>query len=429
MKRICWKNGMKLDKDLFRRSDEATMEMIGKACAMAAAGRMGLMPYGKTFEAIVSFGRNYVEVEAITCLAITRDGHVIDVDYDTDFTNTIGKTVEMPDNGDECLLAVRANYDEWHETTNDYEVPDYGFMVLKPNIELPDDAFPIAHIVKENGVWKVDDENFVPPCLFLSAHPKYEELRKQVEERLKKTDEMMTEQKGEARKVFASAFWPVVRQLLVTVDKEKDLMTPMGLLAVLQQYVSVFVCVCYMEGFNFDENDTVKFENFIRAPYTWEKAYERILEGLGLASYIFEEKLPKIVQAEKKRQEPPKTETRRQKYSEFPSAPEPPDIDESYFQIKCKNSTTAIPLVHIQPNTTVWFKVTGANGKDDGMKKRAQGNRISFDNGFTQEIGKAGETKEVELVLWTEKNGQNSARNTFSVVLIKSVAFEDVPKI
>lgn len=419
---------MKLDKDLFRRSDEATMEMIGKACAMAAAGRMGLMPYGKTFEAIVSFGRNYVEVEAITCLAITRDGHVIDVDFATDFTNTIGKTVEMPDNGDECLLAICANNGEWHETTNDYEVPDYGFMVLKSNIPLPDDAFPIAHIVKENGVWKVDDK-FVPPCLFLSAHTKYEELRKLVEECLLKTDEMMTDQQGGAQKVFASAFWPVVRQLLVTVDKEKDLMTPMGLLAVLQQYVSVFVCAYYMEGFNFDENDTVKFENFIRAPYTCEDAYGRILEGLGLASYIFEEKLPKIVQAVKRQEEPPKTDTRRQKYRETPSAPEPPAIDDSHPEIECRSSTTAIPLVHIQPNTTVWFKVTGANGKDDGMKNRAQGNRISFDNGFTQEIGRAGERKEVVLTLWAEKNGHNSIQNTYSLVLIKNVAFEDVPKI
>lgn len=431
MKRISWKKGMRLTDTLFRRADEANLEMVGKACAMAAAGRMGLMPDRKPFGVTVSFGKGYVEVEAITCLAITRDGHVIDVDYGVDFTNNIEKRVRMPEGDDarEWLLAVYGIRGEWHETGDDYEVPAYGFVLLKPDMPLPDDAFPIARIVAgENGGWRVDDENFLPPCLFLSAHPRYEMLRVRMEECLQKSERMLSQLEGAGRKTFAMVFWPEVRRLMVTVDKERDLMTPMGLLAAVQQYVSLFVCACTLDGIGFVEEDTAKFEHFIHVPYTCEDAYARIVEGLGLVLCICEEKLVKITQKTEKKPEPRRPENRRPTSRETVSAPEPPAIDENCLMMECVSPTTNIRLVDVQPNVTIWFTVTGTGGEDDGVKKRARGNTLSFNNGF-RHSDSAGNIKEVELTLWAEKNGRKSVENTSLLTLTMSKKFVDVPKI
>ena len=180
MKRISWKRGMRLTDDILRASDECTSEFVGCALALAAGGRFGLLPSSRPFELVVNIGGNVVDVESLSCLAVTKGGLLVDAQYDTKYTNSFDTRVFIPEGLDtqEFILTLNASPTQWKETHDGFEEPVYTFSLLTPDTPVPNDALPIGHIVEDHG-WRLDDVDFVPPCLFVSSHYKYEELLKQ----------------------------------------------------------------------------------------------------------------------------------------------------------------------------------------------------------------------------------------------------------
>ena len=131
----------------------------------------------------------------------------------------------------------------------------------------------------------MDEIDFVPPCLFVSSHDKYEELYSRFKQLLGKLDTILphkfiTEQK-EALKIY----WPIVQQLAITIDKEKDFMSPMMLLGSIQKCISGFVLACSLDDY-ITLGDPEIFQNYVRTPYSYKNVYKKIKEGLELCTSI-----------------------------------------------------------------------------------------------------------------------------------------------
>jgi hypothetical protein len=304
-KKISWKKGMRLTDEVLRAADACTAEYISQAMALAAGGRFGLFPSSRPFQVQMSIAKGFVDVEALACLAITRGGYVIDAQFDTKFTNTLDGRVQIPntDEEKEYLLTINARPGDWKDNGDGYMEPDYTFALINSQTALPDYAMPIARIVYDDG-WREDSADFVPPCLYLSSHPKFEELHQQFVELLHGIDEHTRQQLDTAATTAISIYWPVVKQMLIAANTEHDTMAPQQLLAAVQKVVATFAVACDLDDLLTLEDGTA-FHNYAAAPYSYSQAYQRIKQGLGLC-YAIGEKIEKfsLLKREKPQPEP-----------------------------------------------------------------------------------------------------------------------------
>ena len=76
-RRVNWKKGMRLTDDIFKLSDRYHSELVKLSCALASSGRFGLMPSAQPFHLELDVKKSHVEVTALQCLAVTKDGSLI----------------------------------------------------------------------------------------------------------------------------------------------------------------------------------------------------------------------------------------------------------------------------------------------------------------------------------------------------------------
>lgn len=297
-KRISWKKGMRLTDEVLSMSDNCTSELIGKALVLSAGGNFGLFPNSRPFSLSLDINKNIIDVVSINCLGITRDGTLIDVNFDTNYTNSFDTRTVIPgSNEDAVFILCVSSTGEWRDTNDGLCEPTYSFNIIDENTSVPANSLPIARIVYDEYCWRMDEIDFVPPCLFVSSHDKYEELYSRFKQLLGKLDTILphkfiTEQK-EALKIY----WPIVQQLAITIDKEKYFMSPMMLLGSIQKCISGFVLACSLDDY-ITLGDPEIFQNYVRTPYSYKNVYKKIKEGLELCTSIsvkidgFEEEEP-----------------------------------------------------------------------------------------------------------------------------------------
>ena len=407
-KRICWKKGMRLTDEVLRASDDSMIKFVGNSLALAAAGRFGLLP-STSFELSVNISKGLVDVVSINCEAITRGGNIIDAHYDTKFTNLFDTRIQIPEGNNEKDFVLTVNCtDQWKDTNDGYEEPIYTFSLVSPNSPIPSNSLPIARIVDEYG-WRLDDIDFVPPCLFVSSHHKYSEL-------LKKFSEILSEIDNKAKNLLHSngkdvmrSFWPVVQQLMITVNKEQDLMTPMGLLANVQKCVSVFTCACELDDF-IDLADIEKFRNYIYVPYNYKDSYQTIRDGLDLCTSIIE-KLEKM-------EEGPQ--------SNVQSIVAPPKLTEKDLYQDCETSESSIDIIYSTMEATIYYTIDGhePNMKSNRALKTRSGFKVKFDNMFRKEKGQEAD-RTITIRLMAVVDGDSSMVSCYDITLHKSVKFRN----
>ena len=397
-KRICWKKGMRLTDDILRASDNSTMELVGNALALAAAGRFGLFPSVTPYELSLNINKGLVDVEQLSCLAVTKGGYLIDAHYDTKFTNTFDTRIQIPEvNGEkELILTIDASLDKWKDTNDGYEEPEYTFSLIAPNSPLPANSLPVARIVNEYG-WRMDDVDFVPPCLYITSHQKYLELKKQFEEVLVAVDTKARNLLRSKGKEAIRIFWPVVQQLMITINKECDLMTPMDLLANVQKFVSVFTCACELDEY-LNLADAEIFRNYIYAPYNYKDAYLRIREGLELC-FSINEKVGKLDEGQ-----------------QTPSTIEAPTISDSQLIKRCTNSKARVQTTNNVAGATVYYTVDGG----EPTQSSKSGLMIQIDSGFNNSR-KREPDKMVTVRVKAFLNGLFSNTNTYEITLQKDI--------
>lgn len=314
-KRINWRKGMRLTDEVLSASDCCTDDAIAKALLLAAAGRFGLITSTHPFHLSLSIMKGFVDVEALSCLAITRSGQIIDVEFDTKLTNPYETRIQIPTQTEEkdYILTVSRSANEWTESSDGFKMPSVQFALIGSKAAVPDNAMPIARIVYEDG-WREDAVNFVPPCLFISSHSKYEELYSQFVGLLRSIDEKTHQQAGGGAQKAISIYWPTVRQMLITANTEHDEMTPIRLLSCVQQVIAAFTIGCELDDVLTLE-DAETFNNFSRVPFNYRIAYLRIKQGLGMC-YAIGEKIDKfslIQKTEPPKVDPPRTKTETRK--------------------------------------------------------------------------------------------------------------------
>ena len=313
-KRINWKKGMRLTDEVLSASDRCTDEAIAKALLTAAGGRFGLITSTHPFQLSLSIMKGFVDVEALSCLAITRSGQIIDAEFDTKLTNPFETRIQIPTQTDEkeYFLTVSHPAGEWTEGSDGFKTPSLQFALIGSKAAVPDNAMPIGRIVNEDG-WREDNVNFVPPCLFLSSHSKYEELHNQFLGLLRSIDEKTRQQAGGGAQKAISIYWPTIRQMLITANTEHEEMTPIRLLSCVQQVVAAFTLGCEIDD-ALTLEDAETFHNFSRIPFNYKIAYLRIKQGLGMC-YAIGEKIDKFSLIQKEETPQPQVQkTRIEKY-------------------------------------------------------------------------------------------------------------------
>lgn len=397
-KRICWKKGMRLTDDILRKSDNCTIELVGNALVLAAAGRFGLLPSTSPFDLSMNINKGIVDVDRLSCSAVTKDGSLIDAHYDTTFTNTFDTRVQIPEGSGEkeFLLTIDAHPEQWKDTNNEYEEPVYSFSLIAINSPLPVNSLPIAHIVDEYG-WRINDVDFVPPCLYISSHQKYIELKKQFEEVLTAIDTKARNLLHSNGKEAIRIFWPVVQQLMITINKECDLMTPMELLANVQKCVSAFTCACELDEY-LNLADAENFRNYIYVPYNYRDAYQRIREGLELC-FSINEKVGKLDEG-----------------TPTPSTIEAPTISDSQLTKRCTNSKARVQITNNAEGATIYYTVDGG----EPTQSSKSGLMIQLDSGFNNSR-KREPDKIVTVKVKAFLNGVSSNTNTYKITLQKDI--------
>ena len=286
IKRISWKKGMRLTDDLLKMSDEFHSELVHRAFVLAASGRFGLLPSSKPFHISLNFDKESLEIEELTCSVLTKDGSMIEMDFDTRYSCAYDNKVVLPaSDGSTMLLIAYPSKKGWMDSDEDLIECEYAFSLIPETAVLPDNAFPLSRIVHHFG-WRID-ENFVPPCLLLSSHNVYKQLADRFQKTMASVEKNLVESLHADCKIALAGFWPAVRQLMIDMDKELDMMTPMQLLASVQKFISAFICACMLDPLlklsGFEEYDA-----YTRHPYDYRNVYQRILEGLDLCDSIEE---------------------------------------------------------------------------------------------------------------------------------------------
>lgn len=284
-RRINWEKGMRLTDDIMRSADNCNMEYVGHALALAAAGRFGLLPSSRPFHISVGFTRNRLEIKELNCLAITRDGSLIDVNFDTRFNDTLNAGIPLPSSEDtDYLLIIYPSKGKWINMGNGYCEPSYEAALIDGNDVLPADAFPVAKIVNDPEC-RLDDADFLPPHLFVASSDRFADLAYQFRAYLSEADRHLRDSMTADCRTAMTVLWPALRQMMISMDKDIDLMTPMAILGNIQKYVAAFVCGCALEPNLHLENSEI-FDRWARKPYDYRTVYADVREGLGLCAEI-----------------------------------------------------------------------------------------------------------------------------------------------
>lgn len=288
-KTINWKKGMRLSDEIFRTADTYTASHIGLAMSLASAGRFGLFPGEHTFDVSINISPDFLEVEALNCLGLTRDGNLIEVSWDSRYTSHFDTRVPLPKNVGETadyLLTIQHPGGELRQLNDSSCEPAYTLALQRADAALPGNALPISRIV-HNISWQLDDIDFVPPCLFVSSHQAYMQLHARFLSLLDALEKSASAHLDSIGGDVAAQVLLNARNLKIIADKQRDTLTPMALLGIIQQCVNTFVTACELSAnINLSEHDD--WVNYIRAPYSEQNVRVLIESGLERCSAIVE---------------------------------------------------------------------------------------------------------------------------------------------
>lgn len=397
-KRVYWKKGMRLTDEVMISSDKCHLESLSQALALAANGRYGLLPSNKEFNISINVNKNFIYIEALNCLAITKSGKLIDICYDTTFTNNLDARVAIPASNDESFILCVEATETWKDTFDGFCEPNYRFVLIHENNALSADMFPLARIVNEFG-WRLDETNFLPPCLFTSSHPEYGKHIVSFSNILKTSGRHLFECLHSDCKTAITIFMPIVEQLRITMDKDVDLMTPMALLGYIQKYISAFVCACTLDDkLTLNEYDT--YRTFVDIVYNYKNANGHIKEGLNICNAICQ-----------------KVEQLKSFVAKVEDKIDAPTISESNLFKKCTNSKVRIPIENGVPGATIYYTIDGSEPTTNSNT----GNTIVLLSGFVGGRDKEEADRYVVIKVKSVLNGISSATNTYTVRLQKDI--------
>lgn len=283
--KVTWKKGMRLSTDVFNALDASIYDSVRLSNLIATGGRYGLIPVQKPFDISVNVTGNSLEVVALRCHGVTKSGKIVAIDFDSDYTHTFDTSVSIPGDGNESYLLILKLHDgEWREVDELYSEEAYSFELIGENSLIDDDSLPIARLINEYG-WRLDETDFVPPCLYTDAHFKYGDLETRTKDILKSLqDQCINAQNCMARFLVQNIWSEANRAYFDIVCGEKQL-SPAMLLTSLKKVVASFLTGCDVDEYITLEN-AEPFISYYNKSYDARNIYRDIKKGLELCSQI-----------------------------------------------------------------------------------------------------------------------------------------------
>lgn len=284
--KVTWKKGMRLSTDVFNAMDASLDENIRLSNLIATGGNFGLIHTDKPFELSVNVSNTILEIVSLSCRGVTKSGRIVDIDFDSAYSDTFDTRITLPSsNGDEAfLLIVRFHDKQWREVNEMYSEPLYNFALIGENSPIDRDSLPIGRIVNQYG-WRLDETEFVPPCLFTGAHPRFEEQVIRAKSIMKAiSDKCLKAQDCVARNLIGS-IWQSAADNYILIDKSSNSLSPGRLFGSLQQVIASFVIGCSNEKYvSLEHADP--FVAYYQKTLDERNLYRDIQEGLKLCDEI-----------------------------------------------------------------------------------------------------------------------------------------------
>lgn len=345
-KRILWEPGMRVSNKILQASDDAHYAWVDKAIALASAGRFGLIPNSQPFYADLTIDKEYISINRLSCFAVTSGYHLIDIDSVSSVKcekrlSQIGMT-------DDLFLVVKAT-EKWGKTNDGFEelVYEYDITRIRTNSDLPQNAFTIAHLVASNNGWHQDND-FVPPCLFVSSHEKYKKLLGQFISILKEIEEKTKPlPDSEVRKIMI-VLLPFIQQIRIDTDWRRDTMTPEELLANIKKIAGCFYTVSELLD-SYNPDGPGDFKGYAQQSYIKSlDIYPFVKEGVDMC-----EKLKRRIENG--------IQNLKETPTELPSENVlQPYIAEEHWHQNCKSNQISIPVRNVAQGAIVRYSIDGS---------------------------------------------------------------------
>lgn len=344
-KRILWEPGMRVSNKILQASDDVHYAWVDKAIALASAGRFGLIPNSQPFNIKLTIDNEYISINKLSCFAVTAGYHLIDIDSVSSVKcekrlSNLGMT-------DDLFLVVKST-DKWKKTNDGFEELDYEYDIIRIRTigDLPQNAFPVAHLIASNNGWNQDND-FVPPCLFVSSHEKYKSILGQFISILKEIEEKTKPlPDSEVRKIMV-VLLPFIQQIRIDTDWRRDTMTPAELMANIQKIAGNFYTVSELLD-SYNPDGPGNFREYAKQTYFNSlDVYPFVKEGVDLC-----EKLKhRIENGMQNAKETP---------AELPSENVlQPYIAEEYRHQTCKSNQISIPVRNVAHGAIVRYSIDG----------------------------------------------------------------------
>lgn len=192
--RINWKPGMELTAQTFLDMD-ANLDVRQQVAIRAALGDrcMGVLPE-TPFQCSGAFYTNKFEIERFLCTALLPSGKMIQVDEPVSVTVPILY-------GSEYYLTVGEGTGQttFEKEGVPYVRPQYAYAIMTKEDLAANDVLPITRFVVNNGVFAVDSD-YIQPCLMLTSHSVFTELRQHYVEQLTTLAEHANLKEGDGKR-------------------------------------------------------------------------------------------------------------------------------------------------------------------------------------------------------------------------------------
>lgn len=284
--KVTWKKGMRLSTEVFNALDKANEESFRMLSLLGSANRYGLFPTDKPFELSVNINGNALEVTSLNCHGITKTGCFIDINYDSNFVNTFDTRIAIPNGaeGEAFYLVLKVHDDKYREINEMLSELSYSFELVGENSPIAGNCLPIGMLVNQYG-WRMDEKDFVPPCLYITAHPQYIEQWEKARAYAKDLLSKCLLSQNCVAKSLLTQIWASSSSMFSRLDKERFTLTPGQLLSSLQQLISSFLIGCFADEYVSLENQD-PFALYSQKTYDAKNIYRDIETGLALCAEI-----------------------------------------------------------------------------------------------------------------------------------------------